>query len=158
MEPARIRYNRPAQSSAPPAPVPPQPQPKRRRKLKLTKKHWVAAAIVLLIVAIGALAYGYMQTRKQLTEQSQGKGGGAQTEIQRIVGQVEDTIELPADETPTLATVDNVDKLKEQNPEFFKNAQTGDKLLIYKSASRALLYRPSTEKIIEYLPVSLAEE
>jgi hypothetical protein len=56
-------------------------------------------------------------------------------------------MELPAGEQPTLATVTDRAKLKGQN--FFESAQNGDKLLVYPKAKKAILFRPSTGKIIE---------
>jgi hypothetical protein len=56
-------------------------------------------------------------------------------------------MELPADEQPNLATVTDQEKLKGQD--FFAQAQNGDKLLVYPKARKAILYRPSTKKIIE---------
>ena len=56
-------------------------------------------------------------------------------------------MELPAGEEPTLATVTDQEKLKGQD--FFAHAQNGDKLLVYPSAKKAILFRPSTGKIVE---------
>lgn len=59
---------------------------------------------------------------------------------------------LPADEMPTIATVIDKEKLKDQT--FFKNAQNGDKVLVYTKAQKAILYRPNDNKIIEVMPIS----
>lgn len=56
-------------------------------------------------------------------------------------------IELPSDEQPTIVTVSDKDKLAGQL--FFLNAQDGDKVLIFPKAGKAILYRPSEDKIIE---------
>ena len=56
-------------------------------------------------------------------------------------------------ETPIFATVQNTDSLAE-NP-FYKNARVGDKVLIFKNAQKALLYRPSTDKIIDFTTIAL---
>ena len=59
---------------------------------------------------------------------------------------------LPADEEPALATVTDTTKL--QTP-FLKQSQNGDKLLVYQKAARAIIYRPSIDRIIDIGPVSL---
>jgi hypothetical protein len=57
------------------------------------------------------------------------------------------SMELPVGEQPTLATVTDRAKLKGQD--FFEHAQNGDKLLVYPKAKKAILYRPSTGKVID---------
>lgn len=60
-------------------------------------------------------------------------------------------IVLPTDEAPTLATVSDPSQLK-QYP-FFENAITGDKVLIYSQNKKAILYRPSEDKIVVIAPI-----
>jgi len=67
-------------------------------------------------------------------------------ETKQIVSKISRFMELPNEEF-TLVTVNDVSKLKNQL--FFKNAKNGDKVLIYINAKKAILYRPSTNKIIE---------
>jgi hypothetical protein len=52
-----------------------------------------------------------------------------------------------------VATVSDASKLQSQ--QFFAKAQNGDKVLIFTNAKRAVLYRPSTNKVIEYAPVNI---
>jgi hypothetical protein len=70
-----------------------------------------------------------------------------QKETKELTDRIGRFMELPAGEQPTLATVTDQDKLKGQN--FFAHAQNGDKLLVWPEAKKAILYRPSTGKIIE---------
>lgn len=60
---------------------------------------------------------------------------------------------LPTDEQPTVATVQDKEKLKDQP--FFKDAQNGDKLLIYTKAQKAIIYREEGNKLINVGPVTL---
>lgn len=68
-----------------------------------------------------------------------------------ILEKVNKLIDLPQDETPTIATILDKDKLKDQD--FFKKAANGDKLIVYMNAKKAVLYRPNINKIIEVAPV-----
>ena len=70
-----------------------------------------------------------------------------QKETKNLTDQIGKFMELPAGEQPTLATVTDQDKLK--GKDFFAHAQNGDKLLVWPVAKKAILFRPSTGKIIE---------
>ncbi|OGK40183.1 hypothetical protein A2954_01565 [Candidatus Roizmanbacteria bacterium RIFCSPLOWO2_01_FULL_37_12] len=63
---------------------------------------------------------------------------------------------LPQDETPTIATV--TDRAQLPNQPFFENAENGDKILVYTNAKKAILYRPSLNKIVEMLPIADKKE
>lgn len=79
------------------------------------------------------------------------KSANQTNEAYELVTKVGKLIELPSGETPTIATVTDVTKVKDQA--FFVNAQNGDKLLIYPQAKKAILYRPSTNKVINVAPL-----
>lgn len=68
-------------------------------------------------------------------------------EVENLVAEVGKIIALPQGEVPTIATVTDLEKVKDQA--FFANAQNGDKVLIYTNARKAILYRPSEKRIIE---------
>lgn len=124
---------------------------------RLSKFNWFKlrnALLFLAIVGLVAFAYEYIHTRNQLKQLSNPSSSG-QTQAQQIVSQINKTIALPPDENPTLATVTDVAKLRSQN--FFKNAQDGDKVLIYSKSGQAVLYRPSTKQVIEYAPINLSQ-
>ncbi|MFZ1619347.1 MAG: hypothetical protein WAT72_01705 [Microgenomates group bacterium] len=73
-----------------------------------------------------------------------------------VVDKVGKLIALPNDETPSLATVQDKSKLKDQP--FFKNAVNGDKLLLFIKAKKAILYRESNNKIIEVAPINIQKQ
>ncbi len=108
--------------------------------------------IVIVLAAIAASAYFYFQyqrTQKLL----QNPTLAAQEEVKALVTKVATLMELPKDEQPTVATISDKSKLKDQP--FFVNAENGDKVLIYTNAKKAIIYRPSTNKIIEVGPVNI---
>ena len=65
-------------------------------------------------------------------------------------------IVLPEDEIPTVATVSDPEKLKEQP--FFSDAKKGDKVLIYANAKKAILYDPMANKIVTVAPINIGPE
>lgn len=107
-------------------------------------------SILLIIIAIAGIAtsfYYYKQYRALKTNPNL----EAQKEVQSLVAAVGKLMELPADESPTVATIADKEKLKEQA--FFLKAENGDKLLAYTKAMVAILYRPSANKIINVAPI-----
>ena len=78
----------------------------------------------------------------------------AAQELKQLVVDVGRVIVLPENETPTTATVTDPEKLKDQP--FFAHAQVGDKVLIYQKTNKAILWRPSTRKVIEVSSINPA--
>ena len=58
---------------------------------------------------------------------------------------------LLPDEAPTVATLIDVDALREENPEFYADGQNGDVLLIF--TKKAILYREVDNIIVNVAPV-----
>jgi hypothetical protein len=71
-----------------------------------------------------------------------------------IVQRVGKLMVLPTGESPTIATV--TDKTELTSQAFFKDAQNGDKLLVYTIAKKAILYQPSSNKIVNIAPFDLS--
>ena len=108
-----------------------------------------AAFVVLFVLATAGAIYFYLDAR-DLRKNPQ---KASQEEIAALIAKVGLLIVLPKDEMPTIATVSDPEKLKDQL--FFENAKTGDRVLIYSKAKKAILYNPATNKIVEVAPVSL---
>lgn len=103
--------------------------------------------IVIALLGVGSAIYFY----NQYSALKANPNLEAQKETQALVSKVGGLMQLPADETPTVATVSDANKLKDQT--FFKDAKNGDKLLAYTKAMEAILYRPSINKIIAVAPI-----
>ena len=70
----------------------------------------------------------------------------------RILKKVSALIQLPSGETPSMATITDAASAKKVQP-FLASAQNGDVLIVYAKAGEALLYRPSTDKLVAVGPV-----
>ena len=111
---------------------------------------YIIAIVVLLLAALtaGYFAYHFYSKYQDLKKNP---GAATQEETKALTDAVGKLIELPKDETPTVATVLDKEKLKDQA--FFKNAENGDKVLVFVNAKKAILYRASTNKVIDVAPV-----
>ncbi len=119
--------------------------PKRRLRL-------IAGALVILVVLF--FTYNYIQTRNELKRTADPQAA-LRIEAEKLAKEVGKFLELPEGETPTVATVKNKTQLNGQI--FFERAENGDKVLIYPEAKRAVLYRPSSKKVVEYAPVETTQ-
>lgn len=115
--------------------------------------------IPLLLVGVvglgtgGYFFYQYQQSQKELEILKKSSPQATQNEVNQIVAEVSKLMELPKDEQPTLATVSDISKLKDQP--FFQKARNGDKVLIYTNAKKAILFDPNAKKIIDVAPINI---
>ena len=107
----------------------------------LLSKLLVGVLLLAATVAAGYFYYQYQQVQQQ----------NPAHEIETITAEIGKTLQLPEEE-PNLATVTDKTLLAEQP--FFAQAENGDKVLIYRSWGKAILYRPSTQKIIDITNVT----
>ncbi len=123
---------------------------------KFLAKHWLFSAFLGLValVAIAAGAYYYNQYNS-LNNILKNPNIAVEKQTKELVGQVSKLMMLPTDEQPTIATVTDAGKLKDQT--FFAHAKNGDKVLIYVKARQAILYRPTTNIIVAVAPVNIAQ-
>lgn len=124
-----------------------------KKLLHIGKKAMVPGfiGIALLLATVPSLYFytKYQETKREL----QNTPAGQKEETAKIVALVEKLLVLPDNEEPTLASVTDKEKLKDQP--FFAKAENGDKVLIYTEAKKAILYRPSQHIIVEVAAVSL---
>lgn len=106
----------------------------------------VFSVVTLAVVASIAL---YVYTTQESRELR-----AARKDFDETLSNVGKLYELP-NETPQLATVTDLEKL--QGQPFFVDAQNGDKVLVFPIASKVILYRPSSKKIINFSNITPSE-
>jgi hypothetical protein len=101
--------------------------------------------IIVMIALVALSTYFYI---KYKNEQS----SNPLREFKDTITAVSKLIELPENEEPNIATVTEKEKLVDQV--FFKNSENGDKVLIYVKTGKAILFRPSINKIIDVTAIN----
>ncbi|NTW26931.1 MAG: LytR C-terminal domain-containing protein [Candidatus Moranbacteria bacterium] len=108
-------------------------------------KKIASVGLLLVVLGLGATSYYFYHKYKSVPS----------VETDEIIIKVGKLMELPSNEIPTLATVTDKEKMKEQP--FFAKSENGDKVLIYTKAQKAILYRPSLNKIVEVMQLSISK-
>ncbi len=125
----------------------------------VTIKPRVVAFSLVGIIVVSLLGYGVvrflaLQKEVQMLKSSpKAAQDAAKEDVKQLIEKIGKLIAIPKDETPTVATVNDIEKLK--SSPFFTNAKNGDRVLIYTTAKKAILYRPAENKIIDVGPISI---
>lgn len=125
-------------------------RPAKKKRLGLKKLIYGVILVVVIAAGVSSSLYFYSKYKDL-------KNNPAQVSQQNAIdlkNRVAKLITVP-DEVPTIATVNDASKLKSQT--FFKDAQDGDKVLIFTQAKEAMIYRESTNKLINVGPISLSQ-
>lgn len=125
-------------------------------KLPSKKQTVIVSIFVGVLVLVVVPSYYFYSQYQRSQKLLQNPTLGAQKEVEKLVERVGQLIELPKNEDPTIATVSDKNKLKDQ--EFFKNAENGDKVIIFQKSGKAIIYRPSINKIIEVSSINLSQQ
>lgn len=128
-----------------------------RTPKKPSKNLFIGVVVLALIAACGYMVYDRSKLAKEVNKlsQSQEQQVSPEDEAKQLASEVGKLIDLPSDEVPTIATVTDASKV--QDKPFFAKAQNGDKVLLYAKSSKAVLYRPSTKKLVEVSALNLSE-
>lgn len=120
----------------------------------MKRKHLLLILLLIVSVAVGFFLYDYVTLKVNLNDPEylndlQGKHNS--TTSRSILEKLSVIMVLPDESNPTIATIKDLNKLKASNPEFYKNAQNNDSLILYSTI--AIIYRPEENKIISVAPV-----
>lgn len=111
------------------------------RKKKIFWLTLAAVAIAITYILIMGIIYkNQMASKKKAVEK----------EEQQTVNKIAKLLRLP-NEKPIFTTVYNEKDFENNN--LFRVVKKGDKILLYINAKQAIIYRPSTNQVIEVLPV-----
>lgn len=116
----------------------------------MSLKNLIIIILVVLTLGAGGTAAFYYNQYSALKANPQKL---AQEENTALIARVKQLIVLPEGEDPTIATVADPEKLKDQP--FFARAKAGFKVLIYSKARKAILYDPFAHLIVEVAPVNI---
>jgi len=129
------------------------------------KKVWNVLLIVVVIIVIGLFVWSEQnrrntsrqlaETTKQLEEVQNSSQQSSEREAAEVLEKVSSLINISLDPRPTVAKINDIDRLKEAN-EFFGSAENGDYLIL--TGSRAILYDPDKNIVLDVAPFQINRE
>jgi type II secretory pathway pseudopilin PulG len=132
--------------------------PKPRRKSSLP----TLILIIGILATTGLFVWAEMQRRavkdqleatsQELAEIRRSTEQSGEEAARQVLEQLRRHIDIPTDPAPTVATIIDVDRLRETN-EFYNQAQNGHHLII--TDKRAILYDSERDILIDVVPVQI---
>ncbi len=105
---------------------------------------------LLLVVALGACGYFYSQYHKLSVDPRAQSQADAQKKTDEMIAKISKLMVVSDTSNAVIATI--ADKSKLVGQKFFDNAQNGDVLVLLPNMSKAVIYRPLLDKIIDIGP------
>lgn len=115
-----------------------------------SKRILIVAAIILAVVGAAGTIYFYQKYQAAIKDPNTTQQA-ADNAANALRDKVAKLMLLPS-ETPVVGTVEDASKQKDQP--FFKDAQNGDRILVFTASKKAIIYRESENKIINVGPVT----
>lgn len=119
--------------------------------------------VPLLLIVLVALVVVLDQQRREAQAEvqqlslklgQQGNTSQNQEQANEIIAKVKQHMDLDTSVQPTVATIVDVNKLRQQNA-FYNKAQNGDFLIV--TPTRAILYDEQKDVVIDVVPVQIQQ-
>ena len=144
-----IRRSKPLADEPVPSAPAPSPEPVPEKKTPGSPMALIAVLVLAGCVGIACLKY-LPSSNKGATKAS----ASAADQVSDLVKAVSKHIAVKSGENPMVALVQDPDSLREQNPVFYKEAQVGDRVLVW--SDKAVLYSPSRDIVLAMAPLNAA--
>jgi len=107
--------------------------------------------MVVLVLALGAAFYFWNEAQTAKSSTPEAVAAKNQEESDRVIISLGKVLFSDSEEKPTVARIEDPEVLKNANQDFYKNAQTGDYLVLY--PNRAIIYREAENQVVNVAPI-----
>lgn len=125
-----------------------------KQESRISGKDKFYLTVVILVVLTAFVLMLINGTKDKKIEQIQKPENIASTttkpNIEAVVDKVSSLLFSKNDEKPLVVSIVNIDELQAKDPIFYKDAQNGDKILIW--SEKIALYSTATDKLIAVMP------
>lgn len=106
----------------------------------------------ILFILVVALTVMYVRQRKEVARLTDPviQTEYAQKQVEKVITELKKTVVVPDDEQlQLLGVIKDADALKKDQP-FYANVQNGDYVFLFAKSSRALIWRPTENKVVNF--------
>lgn len=111
----------------------------------------IVLLVTALLLAIGMSGYFYYSYQQSMLDPQARIEERNEAETHTVLNRLGQILLIDTEDDPTVAKVEDVEKLKQSNEEFYKNIEQGDYLILY--PEQAIIYRMDEDKIINIAPI-----
>jgi hypothetical protein len=126
------------------------------QKLKLKSDYFKYIAVLLVFIAIAVGSMIYFNNKNSINKTPvPSSAATSDINLTNIAATLKQ--QLNADEswgTPVIMPIADTTKLKELNPQLFETAQTSDLILAFKTKKLFVIFRPSTNSVVNFAPLT----
>ncbi len=107
--------------------------------------------LVVAVVAIGAAVFFWNEARQANSSTDEAVAARNAEESAEVIANLDAVLLTESESDPTVARVEDPQLLRDANPDFYKNVEQGDHLILY--PQRAIIFRNSEKRIINIAPI-----
>jgi hypothetical protein len=116
--------------------------------------------VIALVLVVGGGAYFVNAAMKGKSGSDlsniEVRDGVDPKEVANIIDRVRELVAVQGDELPTVATVQDISVLRPQNPTLYRDAQNGDKLLVW--SDKVVVYSASKDRLLVVMPINVTSD
>lgn len=125
---------------------------KKRRSNNGRRPTFEIIVIGMLALSLAGTAYFYKQYANIANDPQSVQSAKNQEESSRVLSKVKQVLLITETDEPRVARIEDPEKLKAANPDFYRDIQRGDYLIVF--PGRAIVFRENNNQIINVAAVS----
>lgn len=124
------------------------PSQKKNLLVKFGVRNFILVLLIAALTITSAVLYLMYRDLKNETDPDQ-------KAFNTVITNVKELVNIEGDEKINVARIDNIETLRTQNTNFYKNAENGQYLVVLPKSQRVVIYDMETDRIVNFSTYSI---